>query len=121
MPALEQPPPGSGEVTGAHGKWTHAAIRILKTVDPKDVSFASGPLGYAIMWNGRPIGRINSHRLHKTMTVKIEGHQFWVAPNPVIPRWHYNPGQVAVSVKEAKGIALKLLSDAVSLVPQVGR
>lgn len=120
MPAIEQPPPGSGEVTGEYGKWTDAAIRMLKTVKTKDVSFASGPLGYAIMWSGRPIGRINCYRRHKTMTVKIEGHQFWVEPNPVIPRWHYNPGQVAHSVKEAKGLALKLISDAVSLVPKVG-
>jgi hypothetical protein len=119
MSAIEQPSPGSGELSGVYGKWTDAAIRMLRTIELKDVSFSSGPLGYAVIWNGRPIGRINRYRRHKTMTVKIEGHQFWVEPNPVIPRWHYNPGHVAVSVKEAKSLALKLVADAASLAPNV--
>ena len=110
-----QPAPGSGEITGDFGKWSDAAIRMLMNVDIKDVRFVQGPLGYAIIWNGRAVGRINRYRRHKTMTVRIEGHQFWVAPNPVITRWHYNPGQVAGSVREAKGLALKLLEDAVRL------
>ena len=114
-----QPMPGSGEITGEFGKWSDAAIRMLKSVDINEVRFIQGPLGYAIIWNGRAVGRINRYRRHKTMTVKVEGHQFWVAPNPVIPTWHYNPGQVAGSVREAKSLALKLLTDAVNLAPKV--
>jgi hypothetical protein len=86
---------------------------MLKDVELEGVTFIQGPLGYAIVWNRKPIGRINRYRRHKVMTVKIEGHQFWVEPNAIIPRWHYNPGCTASSVREAKALALKLLEDAI--------
>ncbi|MCV9964295.1 hypothetical protein OIU34_20625 [Pararhizobium sp. BT-229] len=107
-----QPAAGSGQVLGEAGRWTAASLERLRGIDMEEVEFHRGPIGFSILWRGRPIGRINVYAHLENCTAKLDGHEFWVAANKVIPRWHYNPGFAVPDIRAAKSVVRATVADA---------
>lgn len=114
--AQPTPGPNSGYVLASTGRWTEAGLRRLEGIDPKDVTFYKGAIGYSVIWNRKTIGRINVYANHKQCTARIDGHEYWVAPNPVMNKWHYNPGTAVANVREAKAMIKAAIEGAMELL-----
>lgn len=109
---MNQPQPAPGDIVTATGLWTEAGLLALSAIAAEMVAYKKGPLGWSAYQNRVQVGRIHVPPAGggKVYSVRVEGHQFWAPPSPVIPKWHYSPVASRPSLAQAKALIHTVLA-----------
>lgn len=106
--ASDQPDARAGEVLAGTGRWNEAALRRLRNLAGKELTWTEGPLGFSLSINGVVIGRLNRRPRGRPWTASIEGFERWHAPTRIIKHWHYTPVWAVATLREAKRQVLQV-------------